>query len=43
MEIGKLEKGKVTFYNLDGEEIEKELVEIKWEQKPQKKADLNIL
>ena len=33
MEIGKLEKGKVTFYNLDGEEIEKELVEIKWDAK----------
>lgn len=43
MEIGKLEKGKVTFYNLDGEEIEKELVEIKWDAKAAEKADLNIL
>lgn len=30
MEIAKLEKGKVTFYNIDREEIEKELTEIKW-------------
>ena len=29
MEIAKLEKGAVTFYNIDREEIEKELVEIK--------------
>ena len=36
MEIGKLEKGNVTFYNLDGEEIEKELVEIKWDAKAAK-------
>ncbi len=38
MEIGKLEKGKVTFYNLDGEEIEKELVEIKWDVKAAEKG-----
>lgn len=38
MEIGKLEKGKVTFYNLDGEEIEKELVEIKWDAKAAEKG-----
>lgn len=38
MEIGKLEKGKVTFYNLDGEEIEKELVEIKWDAKAAEKS-----
>ncbi|MBR6044673.1 MAG: glutamine--fructose-6-phosphate transaminase (isomerizing) [Ruminococcus sp.] len=30
MEIAKLETGKVTFYNIDREEIEKELTEIKW-------------
>jgi len=30
MEIAKLEKGKATFYNIDREEIEKELTEIKW-------------
>ena len=38
MEIGKLEKGNVTFYNLDGEEIEKELVEIKWDAKAAEKG-----
>ena len=29
MEIGRLADGNITFYNLDGDEIEKELVEIK--------------
>jgi len=40
MEIGRLADGNITFYNLDGDEIEKELVEIKWEQK---KVDMSIL
>ena len=31
LEIGRLAAGKATFYNLDGDEIEKELVEIKWD------------
>ena len=31
MEIAKLTKGTATFYNIDREEIEKELVEIKWD------------
>ena len=31
MEIAKLGDGKAVFYNLDGDEIEKELVEIKWD------------
>ena len=30
LEIAKLEKGNVTFYNIDREEIEKPLTEIKW-------------
>ena len=30
MEIGRLADGKATFFNLDGEEIKKECVEIKW-------------
>ena len=30
METGRLQKGGVTFYNLDGDEIEKEPVEISW-------------
>ena len=33
MEIGRLADGHITFYNLDGDEIEKELVEIKWDAK----------
>ena len=32
MEIGRLAKGSVTFYNLDGEQIEKELTTIKWDR-----------
>lgn len=31
LEIAKLEKGSVTFYNIDREEIKKELTEIKWD------------
>ena len=38
LEIGRLEKGKITFYNLDGDEIEKELVEIKWDAEAAEKA-----
>ena len=30
MEMARLKKGEITFYNLDGDVIEKELVEIKW-------------
>lgn len=30
MEIAKLQKGEVHFYNLDGDEIQKEMTEIKW-------------
>lgn len=30
LEIAKLQKGEVHFYNLDGDEIEKELTEINW-------------
>ena len=38
MEIAKLEKGAVTFYNIDREEIEKELVEIKWDAEAAEKG-----
>lgn len=31
LEIAKLQKGEVHFYNLDGDEIQKELTEIKWD------------
>ncbi len=38
MEIGRLADGKITFYNLDGDEIEKELVEIKWDAEAAEKG-----
>ena len=38
MEIGRLRKGEITFYNLDGEEIQKELTEIKWDAQAAEKA-----
>lgn len=38
MEIAKLEKGKVTFYNIDSEEIEKPLTEIKWDAESAEKG-----
>ena len=38
LEIGRLEKGKVTFYNLDGDEIKKELTQIEWDAEAAEKA-----
>ena len=38
MEIGRLADGKAAFYNLDGDEIEKELVEIKWDAEAAEKG-----
>ena len=38
MEMCRLQKGNVTFYNLDGDEIEKDLVEIQWDAEAAKKA-----
>lgn len=38
MEIAKLGDGKAVFYNLDGDEIEKELVEIKWDAQATEKG-----
>lgn len=38
MEIAKLEKGNVTFYNIDSEIIEKPLVEIKWDTESAEKG-----
>ncbi len=38
LEIGRLRKGEITFYNLDGDEIEKELVAIKWDAEAAEKA-----
>ena len=38
MEMARMKKGEITFYNLDGEEIEKECVEIKWDAQAAEKA-----
>ena len=38
MEITKLEKGTVTFYNIDSEIIEKPLIEIKWDAESAEKC-----
>ena len=38
MEIGRLADGNITFYNLDGDEIEKELEEIKWDAEAAEKG-----
>ncbi|MCD8326048.1 MAG: glutamine--fructose-6-phosphate transaminase (isomerizing), partial [Lachnospiraceae bacterium] len=38
MEIGRLKDGRITFYNLDGDEIEKEMVEILWDAESAEKA-----
>lgn len=38
MEIAKLTKGTATFYDIDREEIEKELVEIKWDAEAAEKG-----
>lgn len=38
MEMARLQKGQVTFYNLDGDEIEKKLTEIKWDAESAEKA-----
>ena len=38
LEIGRLEKGKLTFYNLDGDEIEKEAARIQWDAEAAEKA-----
>ena len=38
MEIAKLEKGAVTFFNIDSEEIQKPLTEIKWDAESAEKG-----
>lgn len=38
MELGRLADGKTTFYNLDGDEIQKDLVEIKWDAEAAEKG-----
>ena len=38
MEIGRLQKGNVTFFNLDGDEIQKEQTEIRWDAEAAEKG-----
>lgn len=38
LEIARLKKGEVEFYNIDREEIQKELVEIKWDAEAAEKS-----
>ena len=38
MEMARMRKGEITFYNLDGDEIQKELVEVKWDAEAAEKA-----
>ena len=38
MELACVRKGEITFYNLDGEEIEKELKTIEWDAEAAEKA-----
>lgn len=38
LEIARLQKGAITFYNLDGDEIEKESIEISWDAESAEKA-----
>lgn len=38
MELGRLADGNATFYNLDGDEIQKDLVEIKWDAEAAEKG-----
>ncbi len=38
LEMARLQKGQITFYNLDGDEIQKELAQIKWDAESAEKA-----
>lgn len=38
MEIGRMQKDQITFYNLDGDEIQKEMKEITWDAEAAEKA-----
>ena len=38
--MARMRKGEITFYNLDGDEIEKECVEIKWDAHAAEKGRL---
>ncbi|MCC8044658.1 MAG: glutamine--fructose-6-phosphate transaminase (isomerizing) [Clostridiales bacterium] len=38
LEMARLRKGEITFYNLDGDEIEKEMTEIRWDAEAAEKG-----
>ena len=38
MEMARVRKGEITFYNLDGEEIQKEMKTIEWDAEAAEKA-----
>lgn len=38
MEMARLQKGKITFYNLDGDEIDKQTVQITWDAEAAEKS-----
>ncbi|MDO5136121.1 MAG: glutamine--fructose-6-phosphate transaminase (isomerizing) [Eubacteriales bacterium] len=38
LEMARLKKGEITFYNLDGDEITKEMTQIKWDAQAAEKA-----
>lgn len=38
LELARMRKGEITFYNLDGDEIQKELTEVKWDAEAAEKA-----
>ena len=38
MEIGRMQKDQITFYNLDGDEIQKEMKEVTWDAEAAEKA-----
>ena len=38
LEMARVQKGEITFYNLDGETVEKETTEIKWDAEAAEKA-----
>lgn len=42
LEMARVKKGEVTFYNLDGDEIEKELKTIEWDAEAAEKPDMSI-
>ena len=42
LEMARVRKGEITFYNLDGDEIEKEQKIIEWDAEAAEKADMNI-